>query len=138
MSSPISPDIRYSPPRWYFSPLEKAFESAPDKVFGQAAQVKLWLAGNKSKLGLKDDEIFWTGINDWLDMQGKQKVSKADVLGYLAGSGVQVQEVMKGVPGYDENDPQLPPLDLAWTSSMRQMAPRLRGDRQEWSCHWPR
>ena len=103
-----NPDIRYSPPRWYFSPLEKAFESAPDKVFGQAAQVKLWLAGNKSKLGLKDDEIFWTGINDWLDMQGKQKVSKADVLGYLAGSGVQVQEVMKGVPGYNENDPQLP------------------------------
>ena len=103
-----NPDIRYSPPRWYFSPLEKAFESAPDKVFGQAAQVKLWLAGNKSKLGLKDDEIFWTGINDWLDMQGKQKVSKADVLGYLAGSGVQVEEVMKGVPGYDENDPQLP------------------------------
>ena len=108
LSSSISPDIRYSPPRWYFSPLEKAFESAPDKVFGQAAQVKLWLAGNKSKLGLKDDEIFWTGINDWLDMQGKQKVSKADVLGYLAGSGVQVEEVMKGVPGYNEDDPQLP------------------------------
>ena len=99
---------RFSPPRWYFSPLEKAFESAPDKVFGQAAQVKLWLAGNKSKLGLKDDEIFWTGINDFLDMQGKQKVSKADVLGYLGGSGVQVQEVMKGVPGYNEDDPQLP------------------------------
>ena len=96
LSSSISPDIRYSPPRWYFSPLEKAFESAPDKVFGQAAQVKLWLAGNKSKLGLKDDEIFWTGINDWLDMQGKKKVSKADVLGYLAGNGVQVEEVMKG------------------------------------------
>ncbi|NMD19133.1 MAG: hypothetical protein GYA76_02465, partial [Verrucomicrobia bacterium] len=96
-------DLRYSPPRWYFSPLEKAFESAPDKVFGQAPQVKLWLAGNKAKLGLKDDEIFWTGINDWLDMQGKQKVSKADVLGYLAGSGVQVEEVMKGESGLDEN-----------------------------------
>ena len=89
-----NPDIRYSPPRWYFSPLEKAFESAPDKVFGQAAQVKLWLAGNKSKLGLKDDEIFWTGINDWLDMQGKQKVSKADVLWYLSNNGVQVEEVV--------------------------------------------
>ena len=108
LSSSISPYIRYSPPRWYFSPLEKAFESAPDKVFGQAAQVKLWLAGNKSKLGLKDDEIFWTGINDWLDMQGKQKVSKADVLGYFAGSGVQVEEVMKGSLGYNEDNPQLP------------------------------
>ena len=77
-------------------------------MFGQAAQVKLWLAGNKSKLGLKDDEIFWTGINDYLDLMGKQKVSKADVLGYLAGNGVQVEEVMKGVQGYDENNPQLP------------------------------
>jgi len=101
-------DLRYSPPRWYFSPLEKAFESAPDRVFTTAPQLKLWLAGNKAKLGLKDDEIFWTGINDFLDMQGNQKVSKADVLGYLAGNGVQVEEVMKGVQGYDENDPQLP------------------------------
>jgi len=88
-------DLRYSPPRWYFSPLEKAFESAPDRVFTTAPQLKLWLAGNKAKLGLKDDEIFWTGINDYLDLMGKQKVSKADVLGYLAGSGVRVEEVMK-------------------------------------------
>ena len=88
-------DLRYSPPRWYFSPLEKAFESAPDRVFATAPQLKLWLAGNKAKLGLKDDEIFWTGINDYLDLMGKQKVSKADVLGYLAGSGVRVEEVMK-------------------------------------------
>lgn len=103
-----NPNIRYSPARWYFSPLEKAFESAPDKVFGKAQQVKLWLAANKSKLGLKDDEILWTGINDWLDLQGNGKVSKADVLTYLAGSGVHVEEVMKGRDGYDENNPQLP------------------------------
>jgi len=89
-------DLRYSPPRWYFSPLEKAFESAPDRVFTTAPQLKLWLAGNKAKLGLKDDEIFWTGINDYLDLMGKTKVSKADVLGYLAQNGVQVEEVEKG------------------------------------------
>ena len=103
-----NPDIRYSPARWYFSPLEKAFESAPDKVFGKAQQVKLWLAANKSKLGLKDDEILWTGINDWLDLQGNGKVSKADVLAYLAGNGVQVQEVLKGKQGYNEDNPTLP------------------------------
>ena len=113
--SPTNPDIRYSPPRWYFSPLEKAIESAPDRVFTTAPQVKLWLAGNKAKLGLKDDEIFWTGINDWLDLQGKAKVSKADVMAYLAGNGVQVEEVQKGVAGYNEDDPQLPkdgPLEI--------------------------
>ena len=89
-------DLRYSPLRWYFSPLEKAFESAPDRVFTTAPQLKLWLAGNKAKLGLKDDEIFWTGINDWLDLQGKAKVSRAQIQEYLAHNGVQLKDVVLG------------------------------------------
>lgn len=104
---PANPDIRFSPSRRFYSQLARAFEQAPDKVFGKASQVKLWLAGNKSKLGVKDDEIQWTGINDWLDLQ--QKVTKADVLNYLQQNGVQVEEVLKGKAGFDETNPQLPP-----------------------------
>lgn len=78
----------------FYSQLERQIEAAPDKVFGQAKQVSNWLVANAGKLGIKQEEIQWTGITDWLAMQ--QKVSKADVLGYLAQNGVQVEEVEKG------------------------------------------
>ena len=51
------PDIRMSPQRWYFSNLERQIESAPDKVFGPAKQVKAWLQSNAGKLGIKKDEL---------------------------------------------------------------------------------
>jgi len=97
---PENADIRYSPKReqWHYSQLSSAVEQAPDKVFGPAQQVKLWIQSNKSKLGIKDDEIQWTGINDYLDLQGKNRVSKDDVLNYLKQNGVQVEEVVKGEP----------------------------------------
>jgi DNA-binding transcriptional MerR regulator len=90
--------LKFSPGRFY-SQLERAIEQAPDRVFGSANQVKLWLAGNAGKLGVKQDEIQWTGINDWLDLQGKAKISKADVINYLKQNGVQVEEVEKSNEG---------------------------------------
>lgn len=91
-----NPDIRFArSDSWYYSNLARQIEAAPDKVFGPAKQVKAWLQSNAGKLGIKADEIQWTGINDWLDMQ-TGKVSKADVLAYLDANGVQVQEVVKG------------------------------------------
>ncbi len=67
----------------FYSQLSKAidqakFESSPGK------QWKLWLLGNASKLGVKKDEIQWTGITDWLELQ-TGKVSKADIQAYLEG-----------------------------------------------------
>ena len=79
----------------FYSALRKAFRDAPDKVFGNPEQVKLWIAGNSAKFDVKKDEIYWSGINDWLGMQ-TGKVSKADVLNYLDQNGVQVEDVMLG------------------------------------------
>lgn len=94
----------------YYSQLARSIESAPDKIFTSAGQVKLWLIGNASKLGIKSDELQWSGIIDYLTLMGKQKVSKADVLGYLKGNGVQVEEVVLGeennTSGYYSTDPQ--------------------------------
>lgn len=84
----------YSPrrsPLGFYSQLSRAVEQAPDRVFGPAQQVKLWLASNTSKLGVKAEEIQWTGINDWLDLQGNNKVTKTDVLNYLEQNGVDEQ-----------------------------------------------
>ncbi len=98
--SPGSDDLRFSQTRkpWYFSQLSRAVESAPDKVFGTAAQVRLWLTGNAPKMGVKKDELQWSGVMDWLELQGKAKVSKDDVLAYLDQNGVRVQEVEKAEP----------------------------------------
>ncbi len=31
----------------------------------------MWLVSNAGTLGIKRDEIKWSGVNDWLDLQGK-------------------------------------------------------------------
>lgn len=79
----------------FYSALRKGFRDAPNKIFGNAQQIKLWLAGNSAKIDVKKDEIYWSGINDWLDMQ-TDKISKEDVLNYLDDYGVHVEDVMLG------------------------------------------
>lgn len=83
-----------APNQWYQSQLETAIDQAPHRIFGKAAQFKLWLASNAAKLGIKKEEIEWSGINDYLDLQ--QSVSKQDLLEFLSNNGVKVQDVMKG------------------------------------------
>jgi hypothetical protein len=63
-----------------------------------AAPAKGWsdtLKGMVQKGQVKQDEIEWTGLGDWLPMQ-TGKVSKQQVLEFLAANGVQVQEVALG------------------------------------------
>lgn len=78
-------------PSGLYSKLEQVVGNAPPKVFGKASQVKLWLQSNAAKNGVKKDEMYWTGINEWLDTRGR--VSKEDVSKFLEGNGVQVEEV---------------------------------------------
>ncbi len=100
--SPTNPDIRFSnrtpnPP--FYSQLARGFESSKMDSM-PASQWRVWLQGNKAKLGIKDDEIAWTGIDDFLNLKGKEKLTKADIASFLKDNGVQVKEVMKG--GVDE------------------------------------
>lgn len=77
-----------------YSKLEQALEAASDKVFSTGPQVKLWLQSNAGKLGIKKDEIYWSGIDNWLDAQGK--VSKQQVVEFVRNNGVQVEDVTLG------------------------------------------
>jgi hypothetical protein len=81
----------------FFSQLDRAVDQVPAKVDNtSAANWKAWLLNNASKLGVKADEIKWSGISDYLDLLGKKKVSKEEIRDYLAQNGVKVKEVMKG------------------------------------------
>lgn len=87
----------------FYSQLQRAIEGVPDRIANMAApQWKLWLDSNGPKQGVKKDEIEWSGIKDYLDLQGKAKLSKDDLARYLDDSGVKVSEVMMGGSGYDE------------------------------------
>ena len=95
---PTSPDITRSAARpEFFSQLQRAIEQVPDRLATMAApQWKLWLDANAPKLGVKKDEIEWSGIGDYLKLRGKDKVASDELVAYLADSGVRVQEVVLG------------------------------------------
>ncbi len=79
----------------FYSQLHRVLSNAPDKIFGNSKQVKLWLQSNAAKYGIKQDEILWSGVTDWLDLQ-VGTVTKADILNYLDGNGVRITETMLG------------------------------------------
>lgn len=88
-----NPDIRFSaraPGELFFSELTNQVEKSTMKQAAAGAW-KSFIKALPSK-GVKADEIEWTGINEWLDLQDG-KVSKDAVLDYLRANGVQVQEV---------------------------------------------
>jgi hypothetical protein len=79
---------------WY-SQLEESVKSNkfPDRAPGsQMAQaLESW-----AKTGdIKQEELDWSGVTDWLKAQGP-KVTKDQVLEYLRANNVQIKEVTKG------------------------------------------
>jgi hypothetical protein len=58
-----------------------------------AQQWKSWLNSNKAQLGIKNAEIEWTGINEWLDLQ-EGKVEKQTVLNWIAGNKVKLNDII--------------------------------------------
>lgn len=81
----------------FYSQLQRAIDGVPDRIATMAApQWKLWLDSNGPKQGVKKDEIEWSGIKDYLDLQGKAKLSKDDLASYLDDSGAKVGETMLG------------------------------------------
>jgi hypothetical protein len=72
---------------------------------------KAAIKGLVNKGAVKQDEVMWSGLEDWLDMQ-PGKVSKAEVVGYLGANGVRVDEVVLGE-----------------TAQMRERTMRLAADR---------
>ena len=77
-----------------YSALERGLES----LTANSAPANGWkdaIKGLVNKGVAKADEVEWSGVNDWLDLQ-TGKVSKDSVLEYLRGNGVQVEEVVLG------------------------------------------
>lgn len=72
----------------FFSKLERTLEEKMPNA-ASTEQVKGILAG----AGVKQDEIDWMGINEFLE--GKAKVTKQEMLDFVRANNVQVKEVEK-------------------------------------------
>lgn len=84
--------------QWYRSGLADASANLPAK--GTKEQMMAILSKTP---GVKPAELEATGLPEYLQMQGKS-VTKQQIIDYLAGNGVQVQETMLG----DSVDASLP------------------------------
>jgi N12 class adenine-specific DNA methylase len=81
-------------PRWY-SQLARAIERLPQKSATALQWAETIMGSGFAQKGVKQDEIYWTGVLDWLNLQGSaNKVSKAALLDYLAANGVRVTETV--------------------------------------------
>jgi protein-L-isoaspartate O-methyltransferase len=91
-------DAKFSPmdqpAKPFYSALERAIESVGMKA-APAAGWMSYLKGQINKGGVKADEIKWSGIEEWLQLQ-EGKVTKEQVQYYLKANGVRVEEVMLG------------------------------------------
>ena len=71
--------------------------NAVREVSKDALPANQWLRQLQGR-GVKEDEIVWTGVGDWLKSR-KGNVSKADLEQYLDANKIQIQEVVKGSQG---------------------------------------
>jgi hypothetical protein len=83
-------------PLGYVSALARGIDAMQTKQ-APAGAWKAQIKGLINKGIAKAEEIEWSGINDWLDLQ-QGKVSKEAVAEYLERGGVQVEEVVLGGP----------------------------------------
>jgi hypothetical protein len=79
-------------------PFYSALRREIEKQDLRSAPVDGWmqiLNGLVNRALVKQDEVEWTGLREWLDMQ-VGKVSKNSVMAYLDANGVQLREVVLG------------------------------------------
>ena len=92
---PKNPDILFQTGKdtWYRSALGEAITNLNMKQ----GDAKAWLQALKGlgSKGVKAEEVKWSGIEEWLQMQ-EGKITKEQVQDFLANNGVKVEEVMLG------------------------------------------
>lgn len=85
----------------FHSALERGIEGMQTKS-APAGAWKTQIKGLVNKGSVKQDEVTWSGIEDWLDLQ-EGKVTKEAIAEYLQQGGVQVEETTLGVADYFKN-----------------------------------
>jgi len=83
-------------PLGFYSAMAESIAAMPTKQ----AMAGAWISqikGLVNKGVVKQDEVEWSGLEDWLKLQ-EGKIAKNDIVSYLNENGVQVQETVLGKP----------------------------------------
>jgi len=75
--------------KWY-SALKRTVASFKQKI----ATPNQWLGMIKNQPGIKQEELDWIGLEEWLNEQ-QGKVSKEDLESFISANDVQIKEVVK-------------------------------------------
>lgn len=75
----------------FYSALGRSIDNVTDKPL-PAEGWKGWIKSLVNKGEVKQDEVEWSGINDWLGLQ-QGKVTKAQMQEFFKNNGVKVEEV---------------------------------------------
>ena len=101
----VTPAPAYSgSPLWYSEMAKFIDEKAPGKA--PAGQWKTLLANWAKQGKFKGDELEWSGVKEWLDLQ-EGAVTKDQVLGFVRENGVRVEETKLGGEEVEEYKPDL-------------------------------
>jgi hypothetical protein len=95
----------------FYSALEKQITDLPQ---GKGSPEQ-WagIIKNLTQKGVKQEELDWTGVEDWIKEQ-KGSVSKEQILDYLKANKIEVEEVVKG----ETSKPKLEQIsDTEWNLS---------------------
>jgi len=99
----------------FYSVLKRAFENAParfDNLKGK--QWIQWLDSNKGKLGIKQDEIEWSGIKEFLELVDEAPVERNTIIEYLDGK-YDKDKIGPGVPKPEETTMlAVRKMDIPW------------------------
>ena len=82
----------------FYSALERAFVDPKISLDKNGAttgqQWKAWLESNRSKIGVKKEEVEYVGINDWLDLNEKEKLTPDQVRTWVGANKVGINDVL--------------------------------------------
>lgn len=102
------PTRQYEQANVFYSALERAAEA----IQTERAPAQQWIATLKKTPGVKQEELEWTGVIDWLELQ-EGPVEKAQVVEVIQKGGIEVREVVLAKATEDSLDPVIVD-DLVW------------------------
>jgi len=106
----------------FYSGVERALEGVNQKT----ATGEQWLNTLRNRPGVKPEELEWTGIDDFLASKAGEKISKDDVVKYMAEHRTEIKEIEKTGKDVDA----IIDSDEAFDAAMAR-TPRRRGESED-------
>lgn len=94
--------VTFSREPWYFSKMQEFLDKKlPGK--GPAKQILMQIQGMAKKGEFKMEELEWSGLVEYLQAKGSERVTKQEIVDFIESNGVKVEEVVKGARKTDKD-----------------------------------